>query len=200
MGKKHIPPLSSPEALVRWAQSRDPIRIANMLSIKVYHMNRPESNLPGLTCLVGNRPSIFVNDAYFEALMRKRREYTEDNILDDMLQVIAHELGHSCLHRKQLRDAPIKEYQIFDVRTSMEGEANKFAAGIRIDREELISLLNSEMTILQVASEMHVNVNLLIYRIEMLREEGYSFNELPYLPKNNFIGSIHGPSSDEWEK
>lgn len=199
MGKKHdFPPLNSPEALVRWAQSRDPIKIADMLSIKVHNMYHPGSDLPGLTCLVNNRPSIFINDAYFESLLKKRRGYTEDNIRDDMLQVIAHELGHSCLHRKQLREAPIKEYQIFDVRTSMEVEANKFAAAIRIDRYELLELLNSDQTILQVASEMHVNVNLLIYRIEMLREEGFSFNEMPYIPKNNFIGSIQGPGTSEW--
>ena len=115
-----------------------------------------------------------------------------------MLQVLAHELGHAVLHRAQLRAAPIREYQIFDVRTAMEAEANEFAAGVRIDREELLDLLNSDRTILQVASEMRVNVNLLIYRIELLRREGFKFNALPYLPKNNFIGSIRGAGSPEW--
>ena len=45
---------------------------------------------------------------------------------------------------------------------------------------------------------MHVNVNLLIYRIEMLRKERHSFHELPYLPKNNFMGHIVGSGSSEW--
>ena len=80
----------------------------------------------------------------------------------------------------------------------MEAEANEFAAGIRIDKEELLSLLNSDYTLLQVASAMHVNVNLLIYRIEMLRKERHSFHELPYLPKNNFMGHIVGSGSSEW--
>ena len=80
----------------------------------------------------------------------------------------------------------------------MEAEANEFAAGIRIDKEELLDLLNSDRTILQVASEMRVNVNLLIYRIELLRKEGFSFNALPYLPRSNFIGSIQGAGSPEW--
>lgn len=189
---------NTPEALVSRFQTRDPIVIAEGLEIPVSHLCHPESGLPGLTCLVANRPSIFVNDCYFEKLMKRMRNYTEQNRLDDMLQVIAHELGHAVKHRRQLRVAPIKEYEIFNVRTTLEAEANEFAAGIRIDKEEMLDLLNSQMTILQVASEIHVNVNLLIYRIEMLRREGYSFNELPYIPRNNFIGSIHGSGSPEW--
>ena len=189
---------TTPEALVRRFQTRDPAVIAEGLEIPVRHLYHPESSLPGLTCLVANRPSIFINDAYFERLMKRQRNYTEEHLRDDMLQVLAHELGHGVLHRIQLRTAPIREYQIFDVRTVMEAEANEFAAGIRIDREELLDLLNSDRTILQVASEMHVNVNLLIYRIEMLRKEGFSFNALPYLPRSNFIGSIQGAGSPEW--
>lgn len=189
---------TTPEALVRRFQTRDPAIIAEGLEIPVRHLYHPESSLPGLTCLVANRPSIFINDAYFERLMKRQRNYTEEHLRDDMLQVLAHELGHGVLHRIQLRTAPIREYQIFDVRTVMEAEANEFAAGIRIDREELLDLLNSDRTILQVASEMHVNVNLLIYRIEMLRKEGFSFNALPYLPRSNFIGSIQGAGSPEW--
>lgn len=189
----------APEALVRRFGTRDPRLIAEGLRIPVHHLNHPESALPGLTCLVANRPSIFVNDAYFEKLLKKQN-YTEENLQDDMLQVIAHELGHSVLHRRQLREAPIREYEIFNVRTALEVEANEFAAGIRIDREEMLALLNSQMTILQVASEMHVNVNLLIYRIEMLRKEGLAFRALPYLPRNNFIASIQGHGSAEWEQ
>lgn len=192
------PPLDSPERLTRWAGTRDPFIIAEKLCIPLNHLYHPESNLPGLTCLSANRPSIFINDAYFDKLMKRNRSYSEQNMRDDMMQVAAHELGHACLHRQQLRTAPIKEYEIFDVRTAMEMEANKFAAGILIDKDEMLELLNSELSILQAASTLHVNVNLLIYRIEMLREEGMSFGELPYVPKNNFIGHIKGSGSPEW--
>lgn len=192
--------LHSPEALVKWADgSRDPFEIAERLDISVHRLHHPESGLPGLTCMVLNRPSIFINDAYFDNLLKKDHHYTEENALDDIRQVAAHELGHSCCHREELKRAPIKEYEIFNVRTPREAEANKFAAGILIDRQRMLELLNSQMTILQVAAEMHVNVNLLIYRIEMLRDEGMTFRELPYLPKNNFIGHIHGSRSEEWE-
>ena len=191
--------LQSPEALVKKAGTRDPFEIAKMLEIPVHHVYHPESMLPGLTAMVLNRPSIFINDAYFDHLIQKERHYTEENAMDDTRQVGSHELGHCCKHRTELKIAPIKEFEIFNVRTPMEVEANTFAAGILIDKRKMLELLNEEITILQVAAQMHVNVNLLIYRIEMLREEGLTFQQLPYQPKNNFIGKIHGSGSEEWE-
>lgn len=193
------PPMDAPEKLVKWAGTRDPFQIAGMLEIPVNHLSSSKSRLPGLTCFVNGRPSIFINDAYFENLVRKNRSYTEEDMRNDILQIGAHELGHACLHRGNLKDGAIWEYEIFDVRTVMEVEANKFAAAIRIDREELLEYLNSNLTILQIAGTMQVNVNLLIYRIEMLREEGYIFREMPYIPKNNFIGHIRGAASPEWK-
>ena len=58
--------LQSPEALVKKAGTRDPFEIAKMLEIPVHHVYHPESMLPGLTAMVLNRPSIFINDAYFD--------------------------------------------------------------------------------------------------------------------------------------
>jgi len=189
--------ISSPEALVK-AYGRNPIEIARAIDIPFHRLWRPESNLPGLTCLVANRPSIFINDAYFMRIQMRNENYTDEMMYYDMLQVAAHELGHACRHRKVLQLAPIKEYQIYDVRTPLEADANEFAAVIRIDTQQMLRLLRTDMTILQVAMEMHVNVNLLIYMIEKLRKEGTLFNELPYIPKNNFMGSIQGSGSSEW--
>lgn len=189
--------ISSPEALVR-AYGRNPVEIARAIDIPFHRLWRPESALPGLTCLVANRPSIFINDAYFAKLQQKDRDYTDEMLEYDVLQVIAHELGHACLHRQELQQAPIKEYEIFDVRTPLEADANEFAAVIRIDTDRMLRLLRSDMTILQVAKDMHVNVNLLIYMIERLRKQGVLFNDLPYIPKNNFMGSISGAGSSEW--
>ena len=185
----------SPEALVRKYRTRDPMALAWYLDIPVQMLQHPESDLPGLTCLVANRPSIFINESYFYEMQKSEPYYTDEMIEDDILQVAAHELGHAVLHRSELRNGVIKEYEIFNVRSRMESEANKFAAGIRIDADHMIELFNSHLTLLQVASEMHVNINLLIYKLDDMRKDGY---RLPYIPKNNFMGSIHGAGSKEW--
>lgn len=191
---------TAPEALVKRFKTRNPFEIAEGLNIPFHFVNRPESDLPGLTCLVGNRPSIFINQAYFDGIQRIDPAYTDEMMEDDIFQVGAHELGHAVKHRRELRKAPIMEYEIFNVRTPLEASANQFAAGIRIDKEELIDYFNAHYDLLQIASALHVNVNLLIYKLHQLsRDEGFVFNQLPYLPKDNFMGSIHGAGSSEWD-
>ena len=187
-----MPRIPSAEGLVRRYRTRNPFAIARELEIPVHFLDHPESDLPGLTCLVLDRPSIFINTAYFDALQREDRSYTDAMMEDDILQVGAHELGHAVKHRRELRRSPIKEYEIFNVRVPMEAEANTFAAGIRIDTEEMLDLFNSDMDLLQVASAIHVNINLLIYKMDALRRSGFQFNQIPISAKNNFMGGIHG--------
>ena len=191
--------LQSPEALVKKAGTRDPFEIAKMLGIPVHHVWHPESRLPGMTAMVLNRPSIFINDAYFDHLIQKERHYTEENAMDDTRQVGGHELGHTCKHRPELRIKPIKEYDVFNTHTRMEREANEFAARILIDQTVLEEQIKAQMPILQIAEKMHVNVNLLFFQLELLRDKkGWELN-IPYIPKNNFIGHIHGSGSEEWD-
>jgi hypothetical protein len=187
-----------PTALVRRFGTRDPFEIAGYLEIDVHFFHHPESKLPGLTCLVANRPSIFINKAFFEVMQNKDKLYTDEAKMDDIRQVGAHELGHAVQDREELKLSPIKEYEIFNVRLPREAAANSFAADILIDKEELLDLLYSKMTLLEIASSIHVNVNLLMYKIDSMRKEGYNLRQLPYLPKNNFMGSIHGSGSSEW--
>lgn len=188
-----------PNALVRHFGTRDPFVIARGLGFGVHQLYHPESRLPGLTCLVANRPSIFINRAYFDQLQEEDPSYTDEMAEYDILQVAAHELGHAVRDKDQLRLAPIKEYEIFDVRIPLEAGANSFAADIRIDRDEMLDLFHSQLALLDVASRLHVNVNLLIYKIDSLRKEGYRLNQLPYIPKTNFMGNIHGSHSAEWD-
>ena len=187
---RRIPRLDDPEALVRWAETRDPETIAEMLEIPVHHVSYPRSGLPGLTCQVDSRPSIFLNEAYFDAISEQDPAYTEENREDDKRQVLAHELGHSCLHREQLRNAPIRELAVFDVNSIMEAEANRFAALILIDTDEMNELLQEGHTIQQTASALHVNENLLIYRLKLLRTDGNL-----QIPRSDFMGRIHGTAS-----
>ena len=184
--------IPSAEGLVRRYKTRNPFAIARELEIPVHQVYHPESDLPGLTYLALGRPSIFINTAYFDAKQQADPSYTDDMIEDDILQVGAHELGHAVLHRKELSRAAIKEYQIFDVRVPMEAEANTFAAGIRIDTDELTELFNSSLDLIQIASAMHVNINLLIYKMKALSKSGFQFNQIPISAKNNFMGGIHG--------
>ena len=184
-----------PHRLIKKYETRNPFALAWYLEIPAHKVYHPESNLPGLTSFVASRASIFINEAYFEIAQRMDPLYTDEMAEDDMMQVCAHELGHAILHKKETGTGMIKEYEIFNVRTRLESEANQFAAGIRIDQERMIELFNSGLDLLQVASSLHVNINLLIYALGDLRKSGF---QLPFIPKNNFMGHIHGIGSSEW--
>ena len=189
-------PAEKAEQLVIEFGTRNPFDIARALNIDVHMWNRPESKLPGMTCFVINRPSIFINEAYFDSLQRKNPLYTDEMRENDINQVGAHELGHAVLHRNELRGTLRKEYEIFNVRDNMEEEANIFAAGIRIDTATLIDLYNnSDLTLLQIASALKVNINLLIYKHLALSSSGYQFKRSPIEPRTNFMGNIK-PSAD----
>ena len=192
--------LRTPEALVRRYQTRDPFVIADGEGIPIHFLNHPESGLPGLTCLVANRPSIFINQAFFDIQRKEDPEYTEDTMEDDVRQVAAHELGHAIKHRRALRRAPIREYEIFNVRSQMEVEANTFAAGILIDPDELMDCVSEKRGLLEMARILHVNINLLIYRfIQMDTDELGGIRLEDMLPRGNFMGRIHGAKSSGWD-
>lgn len=193
------PGLNAPAKLVEWAGTRDPVVIAGMLDISVFHLQHPESGLPGLTCMYANHPAVFINDAYFDRLMETDPSYTEEIRKADITQVTAHELGHACLHRRELRQAPIMERQLFDLHARMEIEANHFAAQILIPTDEMLALLHSGLDVLQAAKALRVNVNLLLCRIKMLQDDGIPCNNLPYIPEAGFLGYIHAAGSPEWE-
>ena len=185
-----------PEDLVKRFHTRDPFIIAKGLKIECHTVNHPESRLPGMTCLVRNRPSIYINQSYFDAQQSCDPNYTDAVMADDIMQVMAHELGHALLDRKTLRVLPIFEYEIFNVRTPMEVRANEFAARIRIDTDLMKECFSEGMDLLSIAATLHVNINLLIYMIhQMNRTERLEWDVNQLVPNDKFMGSLHGGKS-----
>lgn len=94
-----------PTALVRRFGTRNPFEIAEYVEIKVHYLHHPESKLPGLTCLAANRPSIFINKAYFEAMQAKDRLYT-DEAMRDLLSAYSLFLRRGTCHKSCGRSWP----------------------------------------------------------------------------------------------
>ena len=175
----------TPEFLVAEYRSRNPFVIAEALNIPVFHHSHPESGLAVCSMMMGhNLPVIHINSAFFS---------DDEEGEDDMLQVGAHELGHAINDKDEMRkNGPLMEYEIFNVKTVREVNANKFSARIRIDLDELDDLVHSGYDYIQLARALHVNVNLILYRLQDLNEEkGRSIN-ISVHPDSGFMGSFHG--------
>lgn len=166
-----------PTKLISRYGTRDPFRICREKGIEV--MFRDDfTGQKGAFSLMLNIPFIFINN----------------NLSDEMKRIVcAHELGHAMLHRKlcrQRKNQTIYEYEIFDIRSSTEYEANIFAANLLIDEREMNEYMSYGYDIVQTARAMNLNVNLLLIKLHEMKDNEALLYTLPDLPKRNFLGTI----------
>ena len=166
-----------PTKLISRYGTRDPFRICREKGIEV--MFRDDfTGQKGAFSLMLNVPFIFINN----------------NLSDEMKRIVcAHELGHAMLHRKlcrQRKNQTIYEYEIFDIRSSTEYEANIFAANLLIDEREMNEYMSYGYDIVQTARAMNLNVNLLLIKLHEMKDNEALLYALPDLPKRNFLGTI----------
>lgn len=166
-----------PPKLIQKYGTRDPFLLAAEQGIEI--MLRDDfDRLKGAFSLMLNVPFIFINN----------------NLSDEMKRIVcAHELGHAMLHQKfcrKMKSQTIQEYEIFDIRSTTEYEANIFAAELLIDEKELAEYESYGYDIVQMAKASGININLLLIKYyEMQERYGKQYN-IPYLPKKDFLGII----------
>ena len=121
----------------------------------------------------------------------KERHIILNSHMEDMVtkMVCGHEIGHDSLHRDMARKSCMQEFVLFDMRNSMEYEANAFASHLLVDDDELIGLLEQGYDVVQAASSMGTNVNLMLIKLNELNRMGWHLN-LPYVPRSDFLKRI----------
>lgn len=165
--------LQIPEKLIKRFGTRDPFEIAHMLGYSVKFINTKKQK--GFCKILLNNFFIFINENMSPQMQR---------------MTCAHELGHLLLHRDVLkRELFLAEMEIFDITDQKELEANEFAASLLIDDEELLQLLREEYDVVTAASMLDVNVNMLMVKLLVMKNNGYNF-DLPFNPKAGFMGTI----------
>lgn len=160
--------------LVQEYRTHDPFLIARQLGIKVYE---PElGRLLGMYTIIQRQRCIFVNR----------------DLNDHQKKIIcAHELGHDLLHRKMLKQIGVmQEFTLMDLNTQSEIEANRFAAHLLLDEEQIMEMIQYGYSDQEIASKLCVNLNLLLIKLrDMQKEYGLDFN-LSHIPPANFMGKF----------
>ena len=107
--------------------------------------------------------------------------------LPELIQniVLAHELGHAILH-KNATSHLFHEFQLFDEVSTLEYEANIFAAEMLLDDDVVLEYLNENYSFFQVASKLNVPVELLDFKFKILKQKGYKLVS-PINTKNTFL-------------
>ncbi|MDY2734713.1 ImmA/IrrE family metallo-endopeptidase [Intestinibacter sp.] len=102
-------------------------------------------------------------NGYFNVAYRQKFIHINQNLDENkQLFTIAHELGHAILHPKS-NTAFLREHTLFSI-DKLEVEANKFAAELLIDDEELKTCIENGYTVEQIAAYFQVLPELVKYK------------------------------------
>ena len=168
-------------SLVRRFGTRDPFVIAERLGIEVVFRNDFKRQ-KGAFKLILRTPFIFINASLSDYMQR---------------MVCAHELGHALLHRDLGKSKMgLVEFEILDINSVAELEANLFAGELLLDEGELVEYVHQGWDLLSIAKAMDTNINMLLMRVNAYNAEHDAKLTLPEMPSRNFMGTIEDSVAD----
>lgn len=155
----------------------DPFQIVKALGILLLFqgMGRAKSACKGFFMTQDDQTSITINSD-----------------LPKMIQKIicAHELGHAVLHSQNLGMAAFQDFALFDTASVTEHEANVFAAELLLKDEDVLELLNDDISFFSVASTLRVPPELLDFKFRVMKRKGYQFIEPPLQAGSKFLRNM----------
>lgn len=151
--------------------SRDTLKIANELDIKIYYQDFKD--LLGMyTCRWKHRIIVLNNKLDYHWCQ----------------MVVGHEIGHDAYHRT-LASTGLKEFTLFNMKNDTEYVANAFAAHLLLDNDEVLGLAMDDYDIVQIAGILNSDINLMIIKMLEMNKMGYNFN-VSCRPESDFFRKI----------
>lgn len=160
------------DRLVSRFGTRDPELIAKGSGIVIYDILDTDELL-GMYCVRWRKRMILLNQR-LETHMRTN--------------VIAHELGHDQEHR-QLAKSGLQEFNLFNMQSRTEYEANAFASHILLDTDEVLSYARNGYDVVQIAQAMDTNINMVLIKVSEMNNLGYSLR-MPMEADPTFLKDI----------
>ena len=163
--------------LMRKYEEADPAALAQAMGIIVAY--EPMGNYPE-AC-----------KGFFMYQSRKKH-ITINSDLRPVIQriILAHEIGHAVLHRKELISLKaFHDFSLYDTTSQFEYEANLFAAEYLLDDKEVIEKLNDDAFFFSVAKELYVPPELLDFKFRILKNKGWALDS-PITAGGDFLKHI----------
>lgn len=128
----------------------------------------------------------------FYLLQSRKQAIVVNSDLSEELQsvIIMHEIGHAVLHRQSSGLKSFHDFAIFDSTSVYEYEANLFAADYYLEDDEVLGLLNQDLSFFQMASLQKVPAELLDFKFRALKRKGYQVFEPPILANADFLKNV----------
>jgi Zn-dependent peptidase ImmA (M78 family) len=159
------------ERLVTKYDTRDPYKLCKAMGIKIRYKDFG-----------------YMLKAYFVVVSRIKNIVLNNRVSEAVARIlVAHELGHAVLHRELAFLRGFQEFELFDMTSATEYEANLFAAELLIEDDELLELLNDDdKSFFGVAGELYVPAELLDFKFRVLKNKGYHI-EPPFMAQSDFL-------------
>ena len=170
-------------ALIKKHQSRNPEILIKKLNIKLQYIS-------STSALLG----------MYRVILKNRYIFIPDNLGSLKKMVLAHEIGHDQLHRKEcVNGASFHESRIFSPLNHYELEANIFAAHLLIPDEEVIEMIRYGQSDQELANRLCVDINLLNLKISEMAKMNLLDIDVSKIerPKSDFLKNYQ-PLDDEW--
>ena len=181
MGNKWI--YNKVNHLVKKYQTRNPDELIHDLNIHLKYIDAAESLL-----------------GMYRVILRNRFIFLPTNVGSLRKTVLAHELGHDQLHRKEcVKGATFHESRIFNPTNRFEIEANIFAAHLLILDEDVITMIKYSESDRELADELGVDINLLNLKIsEMAKMNLLEIDQSKLQPPDSRFLKNYKPRDDDW--
>lgn len=172
------------EQLRKKYHESDPFRLCEMMGIKLIYqsLGRDANSCKGF---------------FLES--KRIQTITINSDLPHIIQkiIVAHELGHAVLHRRNGIHA-FHEVTLFDDSSLMEKDANLFAAEYLLCDDDVLQMLNADSTFFSAAAELYVPMELLDFKFRVMKWKGYKLVESPITARSNFLRDLEVPYNDEY--
>lgn len=110
--------------------------------------------------------------------------------------IVTHELGHAVLHRKAQGVNAFHDFGLFDTTSTMEYEANVFAAEFLMSDEDVLEKLNDDLSFFGAASMLRVPPELLDFKFRVLKRKGYKVIDPPLQANSCFLKGMEVDCTD----
>lgn len=171
--------------LTKKYQTRDPQKLIEALNIEI-------KLLPATHSLLG----------MYKVILKKRFIFLASNAGELQTTILAHELGHDQLHRKEVVEGmSFHESKVFSPLNRFEMEANIFACHLLIPDEDVISMLKQEEKEEYFIQKLRVDTNLFNLKISEMAKMGLLQENflIPETPDASFLKrykpTVSSPSS-----
>ncbi len=159
-----------------------------------YGESEPEKLAEAMNVLVRYEPMGTAQDCckgFFISFCRQKHITVNADLPEELQRVILmHELAHVVLHCRIGATATFHDFAVFDTASRKEYEANVFAADYLLRDEEVLELLNDDLSFFGAAAQLGVPPELLDFKFRLMKRRGYELREPPLTARGDFLRRI----------